>query len=360
MKKPAYEILEINGTSKLCDIVMPLLTWYDENARALPWRENTDPYRVWVSEIMLQQTRVETVIPYYLRFMKQIPNIKSLAEAEEGQLLKLWEGLGYYSRALNLQKAARTIMAKYGGQFPEVYSNILSLPGIGKYTAGAIASICFEQPVAAVDGNVLRVVARLTGCDADISAAEVKDKIADVLSQIYPTTRNGDFTQSLMELGATVCLPKDSVKCSVCPVAFLCQAYRTGTQAALPVKAKKMPRKKERKTVFLLCCADKIAVRRRETDALLRRLWEFPNIAENLTPEQARNVLVQWEISVVEMTEGIRKKHIFTHVEWEMTSYVVVCENMPSEFLWVTKKKLIEDLALPSAFQAFVACLEED
>ncbi|MGE4484159.1 MAG: A/G-specific adenine glycosylase [Oscillospiraceae bacterium] len=343
----------VNETNRLCGIVVPLLSWYDENARVLPWRENTEPYRVWVSETMLQQTQVETVIPYYNRFMRQIPDIQSLAETGQEKLFKLWEGLGYYTRARNLKKAAQTIMAKYNGRFPEAYGDILSLPGIGKYTAGAIASICFGQPVPAVDGNVLRVAARLTGYDADISAPEVKDKVTGLLCGIYPKTRSGDFTQSLMELGATVCLPKGSPKCGNCPVAFLCRAYQTGSQMSIPVKAKKRPRKKERKTVFLLHCGDKIAVRQRETNTLLGGLWEFPNAVGDMTIKQAGHMLAQWGISVATMAEGAHKKHVFTHVEWEMASYIVICENMTAEFLWVTKDELTREMTLPSAFQGF-------
>lgn len=343
-----------NETKRLGDIVPPLLAWYDKNARALPWRENTEPYYIWVSEIMLQQTQVETVIPYYNRFIQQLPDIRSLAEAKEEQLMKLWEGLGYYSRARNLQKAAQTVMEKYSGRFPETYGDILSLPGIGKYTAGAISSICFGLPVPAVDGNVLRVMARLTGCHDDISAPVVKENFSGMLSEIYPKARSGDFTQSLMELGATVCLPKTTPKCSVCPVSLMCEAYRTGAQATLPVKAKKKPRQSAQKTVFLLSCESKIAVRQREAGVLLGGLWEFPNVDGHLSLEQAETLLEQWGVSVCKMTEGIRKKHVFTHVVWEMVSYVVICDKMVPDFLWVTKDRIIESIALPSAFRPFI------
>ncbi len=200
---------------------------------------------------------------------------------------------------------------------------------------------------------MLRVVARLTGCGADISTPEVKNQFIGILSELYPATRSGDFTQSLMELGATVCMPKGAARCNSCPLAFLCRAYQTGAQATLPIKAKKMPRKKEQKTVFILRCADKIALRQREAGGLLAGLWEFPNAAGNLMPEQAEEILARWGVSVTAMTESIRKKHIFTHIEWAMTSYRVVCENMPNQFLWVTKEKLAGDMALPSAFRAF-------
>lgn len=338
---------------KLCEIVLPLLKWYDENARILPWRENTDPYRVWVSEIMLQQTRVETVKPYFDRFIQQLPDIQSLASAQEGQLLKLWEGLGYYNRVRNLQKSAQIIMQKYKGKFPNSYSEILTLPGIGDYTAGAIMSISFGKPVPAVDGNVLRVIARLTECYEDVTVLKVKNQMTERLRDIYPVFRSGDFTQSLMELGATICLPSGFPKCELCPIRFLCKAYQSNMQMALPVKTKKKPRKKEKKTVLLLCFENKIAVRQREMNTLLGGLWEFPNLEGAKTTEEVKNILSQWKISIVKIAKGIDKKHIFTHIVWEMESYIIVCGNMSEKFSWVTKEKLANEITLPTAFQAF-------
>lgn len=338
-------------------IVTPLLTWYNQNARLLPWRESTDPYRVWISEIMLQQTQVDTVIPYYRRFLQQVPNIKTLAEMDELQLLKLWEGLGYYSRARNLQKTAKIVMEKYGGCFPTELQDILALPGIGTYTAGAIASICFEQAVPAVDGNVLRVVARLTDSDDDIALPQVKKDITDMLRTVYPDARRGDFTQSLMELGATVCLPNGQPKCECCPVCALCHAFAQGTQLSLPVKEKKKPRKKEEKTVFILLCEDKLAIRQRENDRLLGGLWELPNKAGNLSAEQAEQVLHEWGLTDVALKNGQHKKHIFTHIEWHMSSYIITCGNMPETFTWVTKESLNTEIAMPSAFLAFLSAM---
>lgn len=343
-----------NETGSLNNIVNPLLTWYTQNARVLPWRENTDPYRVWVSEIMLQQTQVDTVIPYYNRFLQQIPTINALAEIDEAQLLKLWEGLGYYSRARNLQKAAKLIVEKHGGQFPDALTDILALPGVGAYTAGAIASICFEQAVPAVDGNVLRVVARLTNSDADITLPRVKSDITEMLRAIYPAHCRGDFTQSLMELGATICLPNGTPKCPACPVREFCRAFANGTQLSLPVKAKKKPRKKEEKTVFLLCCDDKLAIRRREIGRLLGGLWELPNEEGSLSTDRARQVLLEWGFSAFSIKKGQLKKHVFTHIEWKMSSYIVTCSNMPEAFSWVTKEKLVTEFAMPSAFLPFL------
>lgn len=350
MKKTAFEKRKNPG---LCEMVPLLLKWYDENARILPWRENTNPYRVWISEIMLQQTQVGTVKPYFDRFMRQIPDIQSLASAGEEQLLKLWEGLGYYNRARNLQKSARIIMEKYEGQFPDSYAQMLALPGIGKYTAGAISSISFGKPVPAIDGNVQRVIARLTGCEKDVTGLKVKNQMTELLSEIYPVSRSGDFTQSLMELGAMVCLPKGFPKCQICPVRFLCKAYQTGTQMMLPVKPEKKPRKKEQKTVLLLCFGDKIAVRQREMNVLLGGLWEFPNLEGDLTHEEVKSTLEQWQIPVVKLTKSMNKKHIFTHIEWNMSSYIIMCGNMTEKFIWVTKETLVNDMTLPAAFQAF-------
>ncbi|MFV0497324.1 MAG: A/G-specific adenine glycosylase [Candidatus Fimivivens sp.] len=341
-------------TSTLNNIVNPLLTWYAQNARVLPWRQNTEPYRVWVSEIMLQQTQVDTVIPYYNRFLQQIPSINALAQIDTSQLLKLWEGLGYYSRARNLQKAAKLIMEKHAGQFPDALPDILALPGIGVYTAGAIASICYEQAVPAVDGNVLRVITRLINSEADITLPRVKSDITEMLRTIYPAHRCGDFTQSLMELGATVCLPNGTPKCLICPVRTFCGAFANGTQLLLPVKTKKKPRKREEKTVFLLCCGDKLAIRQRETNKLLGGLWELPNVEGALLPDDARLILKDWGFALFSLKKGQRKKHIFTHVEWQMASYIVTCEQMPEPFSWVTKENLATEFAMPSAFLPFL------
>lgn len=343
-----------DGENRLQHIVAPLLSWYDANARELPWRLNTDPYRVWVSEIMLQQTQVNTVIAYYNRFMAQIPDVAALARIEEEQLLKLWEGLGYYSRARNLQKSARIIMTEYAGRFPQNFDAIRALPGIGDYTAGAISSISFNKPIPAVDGNVLRVMARFTDSTEDIAAPAVKKRFSALLAKIYPADRCGDFTQSLMELGATICQPKRMPQCLACPLMDLCCAYKDGTQSVLPVKAKKQLRRKEDKTVFLLCCGEKIAVTRRADNVLLAGMWEFPNISENMSLAQAKEQLERWEIDATKITAGVNKKHVFTHVEWQMCSYIVLCERENPEFLWVTRTALEEEIALPSAFSTFL------
>lgn len=338
----------------LTQVSQPLLDWYHKNARVLPWRENTDPYRVWVSEIMLQQTRVAAVIPYFLRFMEQLPTVEALATAPEEQLLKLWEGLGYYSRARNLQKAAKIICAQYGGIFPERYEDILSLPGIGPYTAGAVASISFEQPIPAVDGNVLRVVSRLLELDTDLSGSAEKKQIEKLLSIIYPEGQCGAFTQALMELGAVICIPGAAPRCTACPLQQICSAFEAGTQATFPVTAQKKPRKKENKTVFLLHCKNKVALHRRPPHGLLGGLWEFPNAEEHLDIDTAEAWLTERGLSIQTFAEKAPKKHIFTHIEWHMRCYYAECDNENSDFIWVTEQTLLEEISLPTAFRKFM------
>lgn len=330
-------------------IVRPILNWYDANARILPWRENKDPYRVWLSEIMLQQTRVEAVKPYFERFLAALPAIRHLAEVPEDQLMKLWEGLGYYNRARNLQKAARIIMEQHNGVFPSDFETILSLPGIGEYTAGAISSISFNQPNPAVDGNVLRVISRLVESFEDIASQQVKKNITAALKQIYPDERRGDFTQSLMELGATVCLPNGQPKCAECPLASLCLAYKNGRIAEIPVKAPKKARRQEERTVLLIFCGDKVAIRQRAGKGLLAGLYEFPNHEGFLSAEQVRNLLS----GATTVSPSANAIHIFSHVEWIMKSYIVHTEETTPEFQWVSRETLKQEISIPSAFKVF-------
>jgi len=343
-----------------CDlqkIVIPLTEWYKKNARDLPWRKNTDAYRVWVSEIMLQQTRVDTVIAYYERFMRIFPTMNALAEGSEEQLLKLWEGLGYYARARNLQKAAKIICEKYQGIFPSQYDKILALPGIGAYTAGAISSIAFEKPVAAVDGNVLRVITRLTQDNHDITDEKFKKKITQQLNQIYPLKACGIFTQSLMELGAVVCVPNGMPKCEECPLKQLCGAYTSHTPLAFPVKKKKAARKIEQKTVLLLNTKNQIALHKRAAGGLLGGMWELPNLEGTKSIEELTEWLREQGLTAVSIKKGVKKKHIFTHIEWHMDSYIVDCENVSNaaSFVWSNKDELENKYALPTAFKKFLS-----
>ena len=256
---------------------IPLLLWYRENARVLPWRSDPTPYRVWISEIMLQQTRVAAVLDYYRRFLEAVPTVADLAALPEDALMKLWQGLGYYSRARNLQKAARQIMESFGGVFPNTYDGIRSLAGVGDYTAGAVASIAFGLPVPAVDGNVLRVVTRITGDPGDITAPAVKRRITESLRQIIPTEAPGQFNQAMMELGATVCLPNGAPLCDRCPAAEFCRARLEDRIGQLPVKAPKKARRIERRSVYLIVSEQGVALRRRPDKGLLAGLWEYPN-----------------------------------------------------------------------------------
>ncbi len=341
---------------QLSTIVQPLLQWYAAHARILPWRDEPTPYRVWVSEIMLQQTRVETVKAYFERFTTELPSIEALANAQEEQLLKLWEGLGYYSRVRNLHKAACVVMQSYGGSLPENPEELLLLPGIGAYTAGAIASIAYGKPVPAVDGNVLRVITRVTASYENVSETAVKKEIANRLKQIYPAEHAGDFTQSLMELGAIVCLPNSPPKCEVCPLHALCAAHVQGITAELPVKAAKKQRKIEERTVFLITCCDKAAIDQRPVKGLLAGLWEFPSVSGTLSPQEAEKLLKTWGITSLKIEPLPAAKHIFTHIEWQMTGYcVTVAQTVETGgFTWAQRRELIEKYTLPSAFKSFL------
>lgn len=332
-----------------------LLDWYRENARDLPWRHTRDPYRIWVSEIMLQQTRVAAVLGYYDRFLKTFPTVETLASAPEEQLMKCWEGLGYYSRARNLQKAAKLVVEEYDGQFPKTYEELLKLPGIGEYTAGAIASAAFDQPVPAVDGNVLRVVARIEDCHEDIMDAKVRksfrERVAEIVPEIPEDIRI--FNQAMMELGATVCVPNGPPKCDFCPAGEICLARKRGTVGSLPVKARKKARRIEEKTVFLLVRDGSVALRKRGDMGLLAGLWEFPNADGVLDEKSVYSHLQTLGLTVTDWKKQLTAKHIFTHVEWHMTGYVLlVTGEGPETFLWADAEKLAQ-LAVPSAFAKY-------
>jgi len=329
------------------------LGWYRENARDLPWRKDKNPYHVWLSEIMLQQTRVEAVKAYYIRFLKELPNIEQLSKVEEDKLLKLWEGLGYYNRVRNLQKAARVIMDNYDGVFPTDYHQILSLPGIGEYTAGAIASICYEQAAPAVDGNVLRVISRIIENYESIEKLVFKKQVSDRLKTVYPRGQCGDFTQSIMEIGAIVCLPNGTPKCVICPAESFCMAHKNNQEELLPVKKKKKARRIEEKTVFVLSCGDHIAIKQRMDESLLSGLWELPNIPK-VDMKEAIGIASQWGVSPIIIEKEIEKKHIFTHIEWRMTCYYLRCQTQTEEFTWVSKEQLEKEFALPTAFRQFL------
>ena len=339
--------------------IVPLLPeWFAENARDLPWRRDREPYHVWLSEIMLQQTRVEAVKPYYARFLAALPDIGALAGCSHDALMKLWEGLGYYSRARNLQKAAQQIMTEYGGEFPRRYEDIRSLAGIGDYTAGAIGSICFDLPEPAVDGNVLRVWARLTADGRCVDEQSVKRDVRQQLRGVYEKTKDrGTLTQALMELGATVCVPNGAPHCAECPLAAECAAYRTDTIAEYPVRKTKKPRRIEEYTVYILQCGDRIAVQKRPASGLLAGLWELPHLDGRRDAQAALDAAAVWQTAAAEIVSVRHCVHIFTHIEWHMTAVHLLVTKMPAPFTWVTATQLQSETALPTAFRI---CLPEE
>ncbi len=330
----------------LAAMVSPLCSWYEQNKRVLPWRENRDPYRIWVSEIMLQQTRVEAALPYYQRFLKALPTVCDLAEAPMEQLLKLWEGLGYYSRVRNMQKAAQTVVEIYGGVFPADRALLEKLSGIGDYTAGAIASIAFNLPEPAVDGNVLRVVARLLNDETDIMLPKVKRDVKEKLKEVYPKAKDcGDLTQALMELGALICIPGGAPKCEACPLSRLCLAKQNGREKELPVRNTKKEKKLVKRTVFVLESDGFFALVKRPEKGVLAGMWEFPTVegVEETPPTGC----------ALEISPLIHSRHVFTHLIWEMDGFYVKMADRAPEFHWVTARELMGEIALPSAMKPF-------
>ncbi len=329
-----------------------LLPWFYVNRRDLPWRKDREPYHIWLSEIMLQQTRVEAVKGYYARFLQALPTVEALANANEQQLTKLWEGLGYYSRVRNLQKAAKIIVQEFNGQFPRQYQEIAKLPGVGPYTAGAISSIAFDEKTPAVDGNVLRVFSRLTDDATAIDLPVMRKRAEEALSKVYPQ-QAGDFTQALMELGATVCGPNRKPDCANCPCNAHCLGYHNGTAERLPVKTPKKERRIEELTVFVLACDGKYALQKRENAGLLAGLWQFPNVPGYLDVPQALELLKAWGLEVTDILRQSENKHIFTHVQWNMRGFYIKVKRCSGDFSWKTSEQIREKAALPTAFRKF-------
>ncbi len=331
----------------------PLLCWYETHRRVLPWREDPSPYRTWVSEIMLQQTRVGAALPYYERFLAELPDVRALAAVPEERLFKLWEGLGYYSRARNLRRAARLIVDEYGGELPRTVEALKSLPGVGDYTASAIASINYGAPEPAVDGNLLRVAARLCGCAEDVTDARTKRRMREKMAAAIDRDRPGAWNQAMMDLGATVCLPNGAPLCSQCPARTFCAAYREGLTETLPVRAEKKKRRAEERTVFLLRRGGRIAVRTRPGKGLLAGLTEFPNVEGSLDETGARISLAQWGVKPVRLTPCGTAKHVFTHIEWQMKGFAAEVEgDAPPDWRWADAAEF-GTLAIPSAFRYF-------
>lgn len=335
---------DIEQLQKLAHVIP---AWYQKAKRPLPWRETKEPYKIWLSEIMLQQTRVEAVKGYYTRFLETLPTIECLANADDELLHKLWEGLGYYSRVRNLKKAANKVMEEHGGRFPESHSEIMQLPGIGPYTAGAIASIAFNQKTPAVDGNVLRVMARITDDDRPVDTPQFKTEANEALTLVYPDNA-GDFTQGLMELGATLCGPDKAPQCGLCP----CKEFCIGQYRAekLPTRLPKRQRRKEELTVLVLRCNDLLALSKRPSEGLLADLWQLPNYAGFMNTEQVLQQLRSEGLEPIDIEKQVQKKHIFTHIQWDMRGFYLQVREPLGPYEWFGDNKP----ALPTAFRQFL------
>lgn len=358
----AKEVPVIFRNENLRQIAEPLVKWYGNRKRDLPWRTDVTAYKVWVSEIMLQQTRVEAVKPYYARFLNAFPTIADLADAKEDLLLKMWEGLGYYNRVRNMQKAAQQVMIDYDGQFPSTYEEIRSLTGIGNYTAGAIASFAFGIPKPAVDGNVLRVISRLTASYEDIMKASVRECVEEELEDLIPADAASDFNQGLIELGAIVCVPNGAPKCDECPLAHLCKAHEKGIELKLPVKSKAKERRIEKKTVFIFQDGDHVAIKKRPPKGLLAGLYELPNVEGHLTEEEALCYSKQIGLSPLRIQKLGDGKHIFSHVEWQMTGYRIRVDELEKscteKMLFIRPEEIQAEYPIPAAFETYTKYME--
>ncbi len=355
------EVPVVLGHESLHQMVEPLIRWYRENKRELPWRDIRDPYRIWISEIMLQQTRVEAVKPFYARFLNELPKVSDLANAEEDKLLKLWEGLGYYNRVRNMQKAAQQIMEEHDGEFPKDYESIRGLTGIGNYTAGAISSFAFGIPKPAVDGHVLRVISRVTGSYDDIMKASTKTKVEEQLENVIPKEAACDFNQGLIELGAIVCVPNGAPKCGECPLAHLCEANQKGIQNELPVKQKAKERRIEKRTVLVVQDGDFLAIRKRPKKGLLAGLYEFPNLEGHLTEAEVVAYCKGIGLAPLRIQKLEDGKHIFSHVEWHMIGYRVRVDELEKacteNMLFIEPEDIQEKYPIPAAFGTYTKCV---
>ena len=364
------KILQWEGSTVFPALCATLLAWRKSapDTRDLPWRDEPTPYHVWISEIMLQQTRAAVVRGYYLRFLEALPSVRDLADVDDDALMKLWQGLGYYSRARNLKRAAEVIVEKHDGQLPKDFDALLALPGIGRYTASAIASFAYGQPRPAVDGNFLRVAARVTANPIDIAKDTSKRALESALASSYPTGRDaGLLNEAFMDLGATVCLPNGVPLCHACPAAQLCLAHDCGTEQDYPVKTALKARRKEQRTVLLLSCGNRIAIRKRPARGLLAGLWEYPNIEGKLSQRAVRAHLAAEGFEVCDIAPLPPARHIFSHIEWELTGWAVTVADMnepllmaaedrtdaPSALLWVRRAELADTYSIPAAFGYF-------
>ena len=364
------KILPWAGNSIFPALCTSLLAWRKSapDTRDLPWRDEPTPYHVWISEIMLQQTRAAVVRGYYLRFLDALPSVRDLAEVDDDALMKLWQGLGYYSRARNLKRAAEVIVREHEGQLPNDFDALLALPGIGRYTASAISSFAYGQPRPAVDGNFLRVAARVTANPIDIAKDASKRALEAALVPSYPSGRDaGLLNEAFMDLGATVCLPNGAPLCHTCPAARLCLAHEYGTEQNYPVKTALKARRKEKRTILLLSYGDHIAIRKRPAKGLLAGLWEYPNVDGKLSRRAVRAHLAAEGFEVCTIVPLPPARHIFSHIEWELTGWAVTVtdtnepplmaaeeiEGAPSPLLWVRREELADKYSIPAAFGYF-------
>ena len=348
----------------LNNIVQPLLEWYRDNRRQLPWRDQNNAYYTWVSEIMLQQTRVEAVKPYFKRFIGELPDIQALAACPEEKLMKLWEGRGYYNRVRNMQLAAQTVVSTYGGKLPASYKQLLELKGIGNYTAGAIASIAYQIPVPAVDGNVLRVLSRITEDRQDIMKQSVRRQAEEKLQEVIPQECPGDFNQAMMELGAVVCVPNGPARCEDCPIAKFCLAYQHGIVEELPVKAPKKQRSLENRTVLVIQDGEKTVIQKRPKKGLLAGLYELPNLEGHLSRDEVLAEVERMQLEPLYIEKLPDAKHVFSHIEWRMTGYLIRVASLDTDrempFIFAEKKQSERQYAIPSAFRAYVKYMKEE
>lgn len=337
-------------------IVQPLMLWYDSNKRVLPWREQKNPYYIWVSEIMLQQTRVEAVKPFFTRFTESLPDCRALAKCQEDRLLKLWEGLGYYNRVRNMQKAAIQIVEKYDGNLPDDYEALKNLPGIGSYTAGAIGSLAYDLPVPAVDGNVLRVLSRIRDDDRDIMKQSLKKQVEADLMAVIPSDCPGRFNQALMELGATVCVPNGAPHCEECPLLDLCEGKKRGHELELPVKSKAKARRIEKHTILVIQDDKHIVLHRRPAKGLLAGMYEFPNLEGYLSQDEVREYVQKHAGTLIGIQRLPKSKHIFSHVEWHMEGYFIRVESYQdnkADCIYADVGTVQEQYAIPAAYAAY-------
>ncbi len=333
-------------------ITEDLITWYQGNKRDLPWRHTKNPYYIWISEIMLQQTRVEAVKVYYERFIKRLPTLKDLAEVPEDELLKLWEGLGYYSRVRNMQESAQQVLKEGKETLPNTYDKLIRLPGIGNYTTGAILSIAFDIPTPAIDGNVYRVLGRYYKVPNSINSSIGKKKYTDILQSILPNNNSSDFTQSFMDLGSLICTPKNP-KCADCPLNHKCQAHLTKTTEDYPVKDKKKTQKIEERIIYVYVYKSKFAIQKRDNKGLLASMYEFPNKLGSANEIDIENELIENQVNFKSVLEIGNSKHVFSHIIWLMKGFLIELNEPLKNYIWVTKKELQEKYSIPTAFSYY-------